>query len=154
MYFIASRRALWWLMFVSYIHWEISCTTLDSLVRECFTRYISDPMPLLYISCKSYDIFVSVSWLRKIPLCGVAGVLKVISDSMSLLKHWVVLLIISGWEILRVVLVRSCFIVHPKKSSNSPIDRVAYSFLVHLIEFINDGLSSIESLPSMYTMMI
>ena len=58
------------------------------------------------------------------------------------------------WEILRFVLVRSRLIVHPTKSSSSPIDWAAYYFLMHSILFINYGLSPIYSVSYMYTMKI
>ena len=57
-------------------------------------------------------------------------------------------------KILRVVLVRSLFIVHLTNSPNSPIDWVAYSFLMHSTKFINSGLSTISSLSYTYMMTI
>ena len=113
-------------MFSPSIHLYSSRTALDHLGRECFTRYIIDPYPLMYIFYRSYDILMSVSWLRTIPLCGVAGPLKIIRDFTSLLNPWGILIIICCWEILRVVLVRSRLILHTTKSYSSPIDLVAY----------------------------
>ena len=40
---------------------------------------------------------------------------------------------------------RSRLILHPTKFYSSPIDRVAYYFLMHSIVFINSGLSLIET---------
>ena len=141
-------------MFALSIHLDSSLTVLDNSVREFFTRYSSNLTPLLYILCRFDDIFMSVRWLRTIPICGVAVVLKVISYFMSSLNTWVVLLIISGWEILRVLLVSTLLVVHPMKYYSSPIDWVAYSFLMYSIIFINSGLSPISSVPLSYTMTI
>ena len=113
-------------MFDFSIHLECSHTALDDSGCDFFTSYISDPMPLLYLFCRFYYIFVSLLLLCTIPLCGVAGLLKVISDLTPSLNHWVILLIRSGWDILRFVLMRSRLIVHPMKSSSSPIDQVLY----------------------------
>ena len=141
-------------MFASSINLERSRTTLDHSVRECFTRYSSDPTPLLYLFCISYDNFVSISWFSAIPLSGVSVVLKVVNYFIPLLNHLVVLLIICGGEILRVILVRSRLIVHSMKSSNSPNDSVAYYILMNSITLINSGLSTISSMKSTYTMTI
>ena len=40
---------------------DLSRTALDNSGRECFTRYISNSMPLLYLFCRLCDIFVYVS---------------------------------------------------------------------------------------------
>ena len=123
---------------------------LDHSGCEFFTRYISNPTPLLYLFHRLYDIFVSVSWLSKIPLCCVGGVFQVISDFIYSLNTLVVLLVRYGWQILRVVLVSSCLIVNPEKFSISPIDWFVYSFSVHSITFINYGLSPIARVSSTY----
>ena len=141
-------------MFASSIHLDISLTVLDNSGQECLASYSRNTTPLLYLFCRFYDIFVSIYWLLKPPLCGVSGVLKVISDFMSSLNSWVILVIISGWEILRVILVRSRWIVNPKKSFSWPIDWVVYYLLMHSIVSINDGLSLIASVSSTYTVKI
>ena len=141
-------------MFALYINLESLHTVLDNLVRDFFKRYISNPTSLLDLFCRSYDIFVSVYWLLKIPLWGVSGVLNEISYFTPLLNTWFIWLIIYGWEILRAILARSRSIVHPDKSYSSPIDPVTYYFLMYSIVLINSGLSSIYSVPSTYTIPI
>ena len=141
-------------MLALFIHLESSLTALDHLVCGCLARYSSDSTPLLYLFCRLYAIFVSVSWLCTIPLCGVSGALKVIIGFTSLLNPWVILLIRSGWEILRIILVRSRLIVHTMKSSSSPIDQVAYYFLLYSIISINAGLYPIEIVSYTYTVTI
>ena len=154
MYFISCRRSFQWFISALSIHLDSSCTMLDHLGHECLTRYSSNPTPLLCLFWISYDILVSLSWLLTILLCGISGVLKVISDFMSSLNTSVILLIISGWEILRVVLARSRLIIHPTESSSSPIYQVVYYLLMHPIVFINAGLSPIYSVSYIYTMTI
>ena len=106
-------------------------------------------MPLLYIFCRLYDIIVSISWLYIIPLCREAEVLNFISDF-----NLIILVIRSGSYILRVILIRSRFTIHPTKSFSLPIDWVAYYLLISLIVFINTCLSQISRVSSMYTMKI
>ena len=139
-------------MFALSIHFNSSLTILDHLGCECFPRYSSNLMTLLYLWCRSYDIFLSVSWLRTILLCGLAGLLKAISDFTYSLNPWVVWIVRCGWEMLWVILVRSRLIVHSTKSSDETVGRVPYYFLMHLIVYINAGLTSINSVSSMYTM--
>ena len=141
-------------MFAFSVHLESLCTTLDNSVHECFTRYSSNPTPLLCIFCRYYYMFVSVYCLHTIPLCDLSGILEVISDFTFSLNPWVILFIRSGWEILRVFLVSSRFIVHPTKSTNSTIDQVEYYFLMNSILFVNAGLYPISSLPSTYMITI
>ena len=139
-------------MFAWYIHLESSRTALDNSVFECLKRYIINPNRSYISLCRLYDIFVFVSWLRTILLCGVDRVLKVISDLTSLLNPWVILVIRSVIEILRGILVRSRLIVHPKNSSSSPVKRVTYYFLMHSTVLINAGLSPIDIIS--YTYMV
>ena len=75
-----------WLMFASFIHLEISHIALDSSGRECLKRYNTNTTPLLYLLYRLYDIFVSVSLLRTIPLCVTAGIFNFISYSISLVN--------------------------------------------------------------------
>ena len=73
----------------------------------------------------------------------------------SFVKYiWVILVIRSGWEILRFILVRSRLIIHPKKSSSVSINIVTYYFLVHSIVSISSGLSHFSSVSYVYTMTI
>ena len=111
-------------------------------------------MPLLYLLCISYDIYVSVSLLHITPVYGVVGVLKAIIDFISVLNIWVVFVVRYGWEILRVILVRSHLIVHPMSSYSSNTERVLYSLLVHSIVSINDDFYLIDNVSSTYTMII
>ena len=133
-------------MFSLSINYNSLHTALDNFFREFFKSYSSDPMPFLYLFCKFFDVFVSIYWLRTIPFCGVAGVLKVIIDFTYLLNAWIILLIRYGWEILRAILVRSRLIVNPKSYSRGPVYLVAYSFLMHSIVSINSTLSPISSI--------
>ena len=48
----------------------------------------------------------------------------------------------------------SLLIVQPMKSYSSPIDQVAYSFLMHFILSINDGLYPISIVFYMYNITI
>ena len=139
-------------MFYLYIHFYNPRNALDPLVHECFTRYSSDPTPLLYLFCILYDVFASVSWLHTILLCYVAVLFKVIIEFMSSINPWVILLIRSRWEIFRMILVRSRYIVHPTKSSNLTIDIAAYYFLVNSTVFISSVLPPIDRVLSTYTM--
>ena len=141
-------------MFSLYIHFDSSCTVLDHLGREWFTSYSSNPTPLLYILCRSFDILFFVSWLHTITLWGVSRLLKVINYFIYLLNNCIMLVIICGWEIFRVILVRSRLIVHTTKSSSSPIDQVTYSLLRHSAVSINTGLSPIENMASTYNMKV
>ena len=141
-------------MFSMSIHLDSSCTMLDNSVCEFLTRYIVNTTPLLHLFYRSSVIFLYVYWLHTILLCCVSGVFKVISNFTSLLNPWVVLLIIYGWEILRVILVRSHLIVHPMSSYSSNTERVLYSLLVHSIVSINDGFYLIDNVSSTYTMII
>ena len=154
MYSIVCRRAFLVTHVDFSIHLYGSYTALYHSVFECLTRYSSHHMPLLYLFFRSYDICVSVSWLLTIPLCGVSGVLKVVSYFTSLMNLWVVLVIISGWEILRVVLVRSRLIAHLMNSYSSPIDKVTYYFLMYSSVFIDARLSLISIVAYTYTMII
>ena len=63
-------------------------------------------MPLLYLFFILRDTFMSVSWLIKIPLCGEARALKLISVFMYSLNTWVILVIKCGWNILIIILMR------------------------------------------------
>ena len=141
-------------MFAWYIHLESSRTALDNSVFECLKRYIINSNRSYISLCRLYDIFVFVSWLRTILLCGVDRLLKVISDLTSLLNPWVILVIRSVIEILRGILVRSRLIVHPTNSSSSPFDWFTHDFLMHSVLFVNLGLSQIDSVLYRYTMKI
>ena len=136
------------------IHFDSSCTALDNVFWELLTSYSSDPMPLLYLLCGSFNLFVYVSWSLTIPLCGVSEVSKVIIYLKSLLNPWVILVIRCIWYILRVILVGFCLIVHPTKSYSVPIDQVSYYFLVYSIVSINTVFYSISSVSYTYTMKI
>ena len=66
------------------------------------------------------------------------------------------------WEILRVVFLSSCLIVHTTNSSSGPIDQVTYSLLIHYNVSNNTCLSPIIrisytckmriAIPSLFTM--
>ena len=141
-------------MFASYIHVDISCMELDNPGCECLTTYSSNHMPLMYLFCWLFEMFVSVSWLHTFLLCGVDGILKVVNYFKSSLNIWVMLVIGCGWEILRVVLVSSCLIVHPTKSSSVIVDWIAHYIFINSLLSINTVLSLNARLSSMYTIMI
>ena len=73
-------------MFTSSIHFYISFTVFDNSGCEWFTIYSSDHKPILYLFCRSFENVVPISWLHTTPLCGVTGLLKVISHFMSSLN--------------------------------------------------------------------
>ena len=142
--------ALQWIIFASSVHFDISHTDFDDSGCESFTRYSSDPMQLWYLFCISLDIFVPISCLRTIPLCGVSRVFKGVINCTSLLNPWVIFAIRWGWEILRVVLLRPRLIVHLKKYSSGTIYRVIYYFLMYLIVYINIALCLSTTSTSTY----
>ena len=124
----------------------------DNYGCECVIRYSSNYIPLQY-QCRLLQNN-SVSCWHKISLCDVVGVLKIVIESF--------LLISSDWEKLRVILVSSRLIVHPKNSSSGPIDQVTYSLLIHYNVSNNTCLSPIIrisytckmriAIPSLFTM--
>ena len=78
------------------IHFDSSHTVFDNSGREYLTRYSSDPTPLRYLFCRNFEIFIPVSCLRKIPLCAVARLLKVVIDFTSSLNYLVLIAIRHG----------------------------------------------------------
>ena len=137
-------------MLASYTYFDSSLTVLDHSGHRWLTSYISDTTQIVYFFCRLFNIFVSVSLLRAILLFGVAGVLKLISYFMSSLNLLVVFVIISSSEILRVILVRSPYIIHPMKSSSGPVDQVTYSSLMYSILSIDRCLSKTSNVPYTY----
>ena len=127
---------------------------LDNPDRAFLTRYISDTTTLLYLFCISFKYFVPVFLIMYNPLVWCIRGIESHNWFKSLLYPWFFIIIICGWEILRVVLVRSWLIIHPTESSSGPIYRVAYYLLMHLIVYINDGLYKITSVTSMYKITI
>ena len=102
-------------------------------------------MPLLYLFCRSCDIFLSIYWLHTIPLCHLIRVLKFINYIISLLNHLVFLVIRCSWDILSIIFVRSRFIVYSTKSSRGPVDRVTFFCAFNLVHQCIFLISSVES---------
>ena len=93
----------------------------DNSGTECFTRYINNPTPLRNLFCRFLEMMVPIYCLNEIILCSGSKLLKIVNDFMPLTKPWVVLFISYGWEMLRIILVKSSFIVHPTNSSGGQI---------------------------------
>ena len=150
-FLIKHISALYWIMFVSSIYFDISRFLFDNYWRELFIRYSSYLMPLRYIFLIYFKTIIPVSCLCTISFCVLEGVLKVISDFTSLLNTRFIFAIMCDWEILRSVLSRSRLIMDPTNSSSIPVCQVVNYLLVYSIILTNYSLSLIDRISYMYT---
>ena len=109
----------------------ISHTILFIPNNKCFTGYRSDTTLLhWYQLCRYFDSVFPISCLRKIPLYGVAGSIRLIRNYTSSLKHLIISPINSGWYILRVILMMSNKVLHLINDSIYLMPLVTYYLLM------------------------
>ena len=133
-------------MFDLSVYFDITRTVLYIFSHKCFTRYRSDPTLLRYQFCKSFGSVFPIYVLCKISLCCASGTMKIIFNSILLLKPLVISPINPGWYILRVILFMSHIVLHLTNYFIIPILLVTYYLLMYsnVSWFISDLQSVIK----------